>query len=258
MSVDLPEPDGPMTAVNRPRSNSTLMPARAWTTKSPLPYVLTRSIARAAGGAHGVGAPVGAWSVIAIELHPLEPWRDHGPWSRSLPGRGGRGSTASTGRSHAEPNPQRLIRTRRLGLGGQTGDFHFAILKSKGPCRHPGCPWSGPDTPSGPCATPRDTARAGMKKRPGGQAGGGSRCGAGSTCAPTQRLGRPAACLCPVVVDGWPIPRLAKRPTRRPIRSTRPVQQREWRAEPGHNSAFVGADSCSRWRCCQFWPASWS
>ena len=37
ISVDLPEPDGPMTAVNSPRSNSTLMPSRAWTTASPLP-----------------------------------------------------------------------------------------------------------------------------------------------------------------------------------------------------------------------------
>ena len=37
MRVDLPEPDGPITAVNRPRSNSTLMPARACTAASPLP-----------------------------------------------------------------------------------------------------------------------------------------------------------------------------------------------------------------------------
>ena len=37
MSVDLPEPDGPMTAVNCPRSNSTLTPSRAVTTASPLP-----------------------------------------------------------------------------------------------------------------------------------------------------------------------------------------------------------------------------
>ncbi len=37
MRVDLPEPDGPMTAVKRPLSNSTLMPSRACTTASPLP-----------------------------------------------------------------------------------------------------------------------------------------------------------------------------------------------------------------------------
>ncbi len=49
MSVDLPDPDGPMTAVNRPRSKVTLMPARAWTTACPVPYVLRRSTAWAAG-----------------------------------------------------------------------------------------------------------------------------------------------------------------------------------------------------------------
>ena len=37
ISVDLPDPDGPMTAVKRPRSNVTLMPARAWTVACPVP-----------------------------------------------------------------------------------------------------------------------------------------------------------------------------------------------------------------------------
>ena len=37
ISVDLPEPDGPMTAVNRPRSKVTLMPARACTAACPVP-----------------------------------------------------------------------------------------------------------------------------------------------------------------------------------------------------------------------------
>jgi hypothetical protein len=37
MSVDLPEPDGPITAVNRARSMVTLMPARACTAAWPLP-----------------------------------------------------------------------------------------------------------------------------------------------------------------------------------------------------------------------------
>ncbi len=35
--VDFPEPDGPMTAVKRPRSKVTLMPARAWTVAWPVP-----------------------------------------------------------------------------------------------------------------------------------------------------------------------------------------------------------------------------
>ena len=35
MSVDLPDPDGPITAVKRARSNSTLTPSSARTTASP-------------------------------------------------------------------------------------------------------------------------------------------------------------------------------------------------------------------------------
>ena len=37
MRVDLPEPDGPMTAVNCPRSKSMVIPSRARTTASSLP-----------------------------------------------------------------------------------------------------------------------------------------------------------------------------------------------------------------------------
>ena len=37
ISVDLPEPEGPMTAVKRPRSKVTLMPARACTVACPVP-----------------------------------------------------------------------------------------------------------------------------------------------------------------------------------------------------------------------------
>jgi len=37
MSVDLPEPDGPMIAVKRLRSKSTLTPSSAWTAASPVP-----------------------------------------------------------------------------------------------------------------------------------------------------------------------------------------------------------------------------
>ena len=37
MSVDFPDPDGPMTAVNRPRSKVTVMPARACTAACPDP-----------------------------------------------------------------------------------------------------------------------------------------------------------------------------------------------------------------------------
>ena len=37
ISVDLPDPDGPITAVKRPRSNSTVTPSNARTTAPPLP-----------------------------------------------------------------------------------------------------------------------------------------------------------------------------------------------------------------------------
>ncbi len=37
ISVDFPDPEGPMTAVKRPRSNVTSMPARAWTVAWPVP-----------------------------------------------------------------------------------------------------------------------------------------------------------------------------------------------------------------------------
>ncbi len=48
MSVDFPEPDGPMTAVNWPRSKATLTSSSARTAAGPLPYVLPRFTARAA------------------------------------------------------------------------------------------------------------------------------------------------------------------------------------------------------------------
>jgi hypothetical protein len=37
MSVDFPEPDGPITAVNRPCSKVTVIPARACTAACPAP-----------------------------------------------------------------------------------------------------------------------------------------------------------------------------------------------------------------------------
>src|SRR5205823_3633950 len=46
MSVDLPDPDGPMIAVKRPRSKSTVTPARASTAASPSPKRRRRSRAK--------------------------------------------------------------------------------------------------------------------------------------------------------------------------------------------------------------------
>ena len=43
MNVDLPEPDGPMTATNSPASMLTVTPRRAWTRRGPNAYSLARS-----------------------------------------------------------------------------------------------------------------------------------------------------------------------------------------------------------------------
>ena len=51
MNVDLPEPEGPMTAVNRPWRMSTVTPSRAVTCVSPEPYTFVNSAVRAAAGA---------------------------------------------------------------------------------------------------------------------------------------------------------------------------------------------------------------
>src|SRR5258706_15180447 len=63
ISVDLPDPDGPITAVNSPRSTVTETPSRARTSASPLPYTLltlsrrsTSSTARSAPAATAAAA----------------------------------------------------------------------------------------------------------------------------------------------------------------------------------------------------------
>ena len=43
ISVDFPEPDGPMIATNSPRSMSTDTPLSAWTDSAPMRYVFQRS-----------------------------------------------------------------------------------------------------------------------------------------------------------------------------------------------------------------------
>ncbi|CAM5481618.1 hypothetical protein SGRI78S_04638 [Streptomyces griseus subsp. griseus] len=47
MSVDLPEPEGPMMAVNSPAANSTSTERSAATCASPLPYSFVTPTARA-------------------------------------------------------------------------------------------------------------------------------------------------------------------------------------------------------------------
>ena len=56
ISVDLPEPDGPMMAVHRPFANPTVTPSRARTSLSPEPYTLTASRVPAASSIVGAGA----------------------------------------------------------------------------------------------------------------------------------------------------------------------------------------------------------
>src|ERR1019366_4627185 len=49
MSVDLPDPEGPMMATNSPRSTVTLTPSSAFSVVSPRTYVLRRSVATTSG-----------------------------------------------------------------------------------------------------------------------------------------------------------------------------------------------------------------
>jgi hypothetical protein len=48
MSVDLPDPDGPMIAVNSPVRNRTVTPSSARTVVPPEPYTFTRPAAATA------------------------------------------------------------------------------------------------------------------------------------------------------------------------------------------------------------------
>jgi hypothetical protein len=60
-SVDFPDPEGPMIALNRPRSNSTETASSARTAASPRPYTFESSTALAAAlvaGAGGIGSVI--------------------------------------------------------------------------------------------------------------------------------------------------------------------------------------------------------
>src|SRR5947209_9178042 len=65
ISVDLPDPDGPITAVNRAFTMSRLTSSRARTAVGPVPYCLMTWTARAAtGGAVGDDVVVVGMTVI--------------------------------------------------------------------------------------------------------------------------------------------------------------------------------------------------
>ena len=63
MSVDLPEPDGPMIAVNRPAANSTVTSSMARTAVSPEPYTLVACSARATAARGGASVFV-IWDLL--------------------------------------------------------------------------------------------------------------------------------------------------------------------------------------------------
>jgi hypothetical protein len=63
-SVDFPEPDGPIMALNRAVSNATVTPSSARTSVEPLPYSFTASTIAAAASFGRVAA--GEESVIAM------------------------------------------------------------------------------------------------------------------------------------------------------------------------------------------------
>src|ERR1035438_7309162 len=65
--VDLPEPDGPMIALNWPLPNATVIPSSARTMASPFPYSLTASDVRAATGRESV-AVVDAPAVVIAAI----------------------------------------------------------------------------------------------------------------------------------------------------------------------------------------------
>ena len=71
MRVDLPEPDGPMMAVNSPRPICTSTPRRACTAASPLPYILVTLVAStttSAGDSIGCKTLMTLLSDIGLDL----------------------------------------------------------------------------------------------------------------------------------------------------------------------------------------------
>ena len=67
MSVDFPEPDGPMIAVKRSGSNATETSSRARTAVSPLPYTLVPCTTRAAAV-----RVAGSWRAVAVMGAPSD------------------------------------------------------------------------------------------------------------------------------------------------------------------------------------------
>ena len=70
ISVDFPDPDGPMIAVNAPLANPTLTPRRACTAASPDPYTFDTPSAMTAGGGAAAGASPGWPANVLVTVAP--------------------------------------------------------------------------------------------------------------------------------------------------------------------------------------------
>src|SRR5690606_32950816 len=70
ISVDFPDPDGPMIAVNAPLANPALTPRRACTAASPDPYTFDTPSAMTACGGAAAGASPGGPANVLVTVAP--------------------------------------------------------------------------------------------------------------------------------------------------------------------------------------------
>src|SRR6187551_792444 len=112
MSVDLPEPEGPMTAVSLPRSTSRLTPQSALTAVSPSPYTRLRSRAETTGS----GVPVRASSVAAVASSPIDP-------APSVPSAVTRGKEGRRGQ-HVSADEHGALEPRGAAVGDEERGQH--------------------------------------------------------------------------------------------------------------------------------------
>ena len=75
MRVDLPDPEGPMIAVNAPAAMSIETWSRAVTAVLPAPYVLVSSRVRTAGAVVAWGRPVAGVTGVLVMRGSSESWR---------------------------------------------------------------------------------------------------------------------------------------------------------------------------------------
>ena len=74
ISVDLPEPDGPVIATHSPLAISSETPPSAWTSASPIPYTLVMfwmAIISLSSAKHGIVHQLGILNGIGIHRHNI-------------------------------------------------------------------------------------------------------------------------------------------------------------------------------------------